>query len=84
MVLNNAVMNNRYPVIRRVGVSIGGRGFAMRRPAGVGNADDALGRLSIAACLEFSDFSNFTDANQRSAFTQTKPGRIIASVFQSF
>jgi hypothetical protein len=56
----------------------------MRRPAGVGNADDALGRLSIAACFEFSDLSNFTDANQRIAFTQTKPGGIIAAVLQSF
>ena len=81
VVLDDAVVHHRHAVIGvRVRVLVGGP--AVRRPAGVADAQRAGGRLGADARLEVLQLPGRAHHVQRAAVHHRQPGRVVAAVLQ--
>jgi hypothetical protein len=80
-ILDNAVVDDRQPVAR-MGMRIGLAWPAMRRPAGMADADDALERRFRQAELEVLELTLGAPARQVAGLQRSDAGRVIAAVFE--
>lgn len=83
VVFDDAVVHQRYTLPRRVGMGVYAGGFAVRRPAGMGDARAAKVRLRLLGQLQFFDFT-LALVNLQALFVidQRHTGGVIPSVFQ--
>jgi len=81
-ILDNAVMDHRDPVVGvRVGIVF--VGAAMRRPAGVAEADVAGQRRFLQFILQIAQLAAGPQPRQPAVFQRGDARRIIAAIFQT-
>ena len=85
VIFNNAVVNDKN-VVRFVPLRMGVlyRGFTVRCPTGVGNADAALHGLAIHKGFQARDLSQFPETGNFVAVLNCKACRVVSPVFKSF
>jgi hypothetical protein len=80
-ILDNAVMDHRDPVVG-VRVRVVFVGAAMRRPAGVAEADVAFERMRREPFFEITQLAARANARQPSLLQRRDARRIIAAIFE--
>jgi hypothetical protein len=84
VVLDDAVVNDGNAVARDVGMRVAFRGHAVRRPAGVRDAEMAIDRRLVERVLEHPDLADGAQpAHLAAAVQDGDAGRVVTAVFQA-